>query len=58
MGGARVRLVEGFEVDHLLIGPGRFRETALLHQGVAKQPVIEHELTRRDQPARDRPPPP
>ena len=49
-----VGLVEGLEVDHLLIGLRRLRHPPLLHQHVAEQAVVEHELTRRHQPPRNR----
>ena len=51
---AGVGLVERLEVDHLLIGLGRLRHAALLHQHVAEEAEVEHELTRRHQPPRDR----
>ena len=38
---ACVRLIEGLEIEHALVRLGRFRESSLLHQRVAKQPVVE-----------------
>ena len=51
---AGIGLVERLEVDHLLIRLRRLRHAALLHQRVAEEPEVEHELAQRDQAARDR----
>ena len=40
-------------IDHLLIRLGSLCQTALLHQNVAQQAVIENELALDGQPARD-----
>ena len=53
MSGARVRLVERLEVDHLLIGSGRLGQASLFHQRVAEQSVVEHELPLRHERACD-----
>jgi hypothetical protein len=45
--GARIRLVERFEIDHPLVRIGGFGETSLLHQHVAEQAVIQDELPLR-----------
>jgi hypothetical protein len=53
VGGPRIRLIERLEVDHPLIRLGSLRQTALLHQDVAQQAIVEHELAFDDQPARN-----
>ena len=53
MGGPGIRLIERLEIDHLLILLGSLCQTALLHQNVAQQSVIENKLALGGQPACD-----
>ena len=49
MRSAGVGLIEGLQVEHLLVSRGGFRQPALLHERVAQQAVVEHDGSPRDE---------